>query len=60
MSEPTTHEVSNDLARLRERMNTHQSKYEGALDRFRADMAQNDTALERFRADMSTNESAFE
>ena len=53
MSEPTTHEVSKDLARLRERMNTHQAKYEGALDRFRADM-------DSFRADMSKNESAFE
>ena len=60
MSEPTIHEVSKDLTRLREQMNTHQAKYEGALDRFRADMAQKDTALERFRADMSKNESAFE
>ena len=31
-------------------MNTHQAKYEGALDRFRADM-------ERFRADMAQRES---
>ena len=54
MSEPTMHEVSNELATLREQMNTHQAKYEGALDRFRADMAQKDTALERFRADMES------
>ena len=60
MCEQTTHEVSKDLTRLREQMNTHQAKYEGALDRFRADMAKKDTALERFRADISTNESAFE
>ena len=31
-------------------MNTHQAKYEGALDRFRIDM-------ERFRADMAQRES---
>ena len=54
MSEPTTHEVSKELATLREQMNTHQAKYEGALERFRADMAQKDTALERFRADMES------
>ena len=64
MSEPTIHEVSKDLTRLREQMNTHQAKYEGALDRFRADMerfridmAQKDTALEKFRADMAQRES---
>ena len=39
MCEQTTHEVSKDLTRLREQMNTHQAKYEGALDRFCADMA---------------------
>ena len=50
MSEPTIHEVSKDLTKLREQMNTHQAKYEGALDRFRADM-------ERFRADMAQRES---
>ena len=54
MSEPTMHEVSKELARLGEQMNTHQAKYESALDRFRADMAQKDTALERFRADMDS------
>ena len=53
MSELTTHEVSKDLTKLREQMKTHQAKYEGALDRFRADM-------DSFRADMSKNESAFE
>ena len=50
MGEPTIHEVSKDLARLREQMNTHQAKYEGALDRFRADM-------EKFRADLAQRES---
>ena len=45
MSEPTLHEVSKDLTRPGEQMNTHQAKYEGALERFRAD-------TERFRADM--------
>ena len=53
MSEPTIHEVSKELARPREQMNTHQAKYEGALDRFRADMSKNDTAFERLRTDMA-------
>ena len=53
MSEPTIHEVSKELATLREQMNTHQAKYEGALERFRADMGS-------FRADMSKNDTAFE
>ena len=53
MSEPTMHEVSKELATLREQMKTHQAKYEGALDRFRADM-------DSFRADMSKNDTAFE
>ncbi len=53
MSEPTIHEVSKELATLGERMNTHQAKYEGALDRFHA-------AMDRFRADMSKNDTAFE
>ena len=52
MSEPTIHEVSKELTRLGEQMNTNQAKYEGALDRLRADMAQKDTAFERLRADM--------
>ena len=52
MSEPTLHEVSKDLTRLREQMNTHQAKYEGALDRFRADMERFRTDTEKFRADM--------
>ena len=63
MSEPTIHEVSKELATLREQMNTHQAKYEGALDRFhaamdrfRADMAKNDTAFERLRTDMAQRE----
>ena len=64
MSEPTIHEVSKELATLREQMNTHQAKYEGALDRFRADMAQKDTAFERLRTDMANylakNQGAFE
>ena len=53
MGEPTIHEVSKELATLRDQMNTHQAKYEGALDRFRADMGS-------FRADMSKNDTAFE
>ena len=60
MSEPTIHEVSKELARLREQMNTHQAKYEGALDRFRADMSKNDTAFERLRTEMAKNQGAFE
>ena len=47
-------------------MNTHQAKYEGALDRFRADMekfrADSDmekfrTDMEKFRADLAQRES---
>ena len=34
-------------------MNTHQAKYESALDRFRAGMERNNGALERFRTDMA-------
>ena len=49
MSEPTMHEVSKELATVKEQMNTHQAKYEGALERFRADM-------EKFRADMAQRE----
>ena len=60
MSEPTIHEVSKELATLREQMNTHQAKYEGALDRFRADMSKNDTAFERLRTEMAKNQGAFE
>ena len=60
MSEPTIHEVSKELATLREQMNTHQAKYEGALDRFRADMSKNDTAFERLRTDMAEDRGAFE
>ena len=53
MGEPTIHEVSKELATLREQMNTHQAKYEGALDRFHADMSKNDTAFEEFRTEMA-------
>ena len=51
MGEPTIHEVSKELARPREQMNTHQAKYEGALDRFRTDMAKNQGAFEKLRTD---------
>ncbi len=53
MSEPTIREVSKELATLREQMNTHQAKYEGALDRFHAAMSKNDAAFERLRTDMA-------
>ena len=59
MNEPTIHEVSKDLTRPREQMNTHQAKHEGALerfhadmDRFRADMERSRTDTEKFRTDM--------
>ena len=42
MGEPTIREVSKELATLREQMNTHQAKYEGALERLRTDMAKRD------------------
>ena len=57
MSELAMHEVSKDLTRPGERMNTHQAKHEGALDRFRADMERFRTDTERFRADMAQRES---
>ena len=57
MSESAIHEVSKDLTRLREQMNTHQAKYEGALDRFRADMEKFRADMEKFRADMAQRES---
>ena len=41
-------------------MNTHQAKYEGALDRFRADMSKNESAFERLRTDMANKDTAFE
>ena len=53
MGETTIHAVSKELATLREQMNTHQAKYEGALDRFRTDMAKNQGAFERLRTDMA-------
>ena len=53
MGEPTIHEVSKEPATLREQMNTHQAKYEGALDRFRTDMAKNQGAFEKLRTDMA-------
>ena len=53
MSEPTIHEVSKELATLRERMNTHQAKYESALDRLRADMAKRDADMAKRDADMA-------
>ncbi len=53
MSVPTIHEVSKELATLREQMNTHQAKYESALDRFHAAMSKNDAAFERLRTDMA-------
>ena len=52
MSEPAMHEVSKELTRPREQMNTHQAKHEGALDRFRADMERFCTDTEKFRTDM--------
>ena len=42
---------------MREQMNTHQAKYEGALDRFRVDMERFRADMERFRADMAQRES---
>ena len=43
MSAPTIHDVSKDLTMLKEQMNTHQAKCEGALERFHADMAQRES-----------------
>ena len=36
---PDIHDLARQVAVLEERMNTMQAKYEGALDRLRADMA---------------------
>ena len=64
MNEPTIHEVSKDLTRPKEQMDTHQAKHEGALerfhadmDRFRADMESSRTDMEKFCADMAQRES---
>ena len=56
MGEPTIHEVSKELATLREQMNTHQAKYEGALDRLRADMAKRDADMAKRDADAAQRE----
>ena len=57
MTEPAMHEVSKDLTRPREQMDTHQAKYEGALDRFRADTEKFRADTEKFWADMAQRES---
>ena len=36
MTDPTLSEHSERMAKQKERMSTHQAKYEGALDRLRA------------------------
>ena len=40
--DPDDQKLNEKIARLEERMNTMQARYEGALDRLRADMAQRD------------------
>ena len=40
MNEPITQELPERLARLEERMNTNQAKYEGALERLRVDLVE--------------------
>ena len=42
MSDQTLLEHSERMAKQEERVNTHQAKYESALDRLRADMAKRD------------------
>ena len=42
MSEQALSGLLERMARQKERMNTHQEKYESALDRLRADMAKRD------------------
>lgn len=40
VNEPITQELPERLARLEERMNTNQAKYEGALERLRVDLVE--------------------
>ena len=47
MTDQTLLEHSERMAKQEERMNTHQAKYESALDRLRADMAKRDAEAER-------------
>ena len=42
MAEPTNQELAMQVARLEERMNTHQAEYVSYLEKFRADMAKRD------------------
>jgi len=49
---PDIHALSERLAVLEERMNTHQATYETALER-------NNAAFERLRADMAARETAL-
>lgn len=57
MSEQTLMELSERLTRQDERMNTHQAKYESALDRLSADLAKRDSDRD---ADMAKLGSAIE
>ena len=45
MTDPTLLEHSERMAKQEERMNTHQAKYEGALDRLRAEMAKREADM---------------
>ncbi len=42
MTNTTPHDLARQVAVLEERMNTHQAKYESAIDRLRADLAKRD------------------
>ena len=53
MSEPTSHELSERIAVLEERMKTLQSDLQGTLERFRADTANLKADMANWKADMA-------
>ncbi len=53
MSEPASHELSERIAVLEERMKTLQSDLQGTLERFRADMADWKADMADWKADMA-------
>ncbi len=53
MGEPTSHELSERIAVLEERMKTLQSDLQGTLERFRADTANLKADMADWKADMA-------
>ena len=53
MAEPASHELSERIAVLEEKMNTNYAKTESALDRLRADMADWKTDMADWKTEMA-------